>query len=261
MIDSHCHLDLPKLFTRADSVLDNASKNGIKRILIPGTTPQGWCRQQALVKQNASEVALDIAFGIHPYFLQTCDLEHALSELRTLLSKSPQVIAIGEIGLDTAIDCPLDTQQRAFASQLALAEQFELPVIMHHRKSHHLLLGALKQHQFNRGGVIHAFSGSVEVAMQYLERGFYLGVGGTITYPRGSKTRKTLKAIFPEFSDRLLLETDAPDMPMCGRQGMVNEPAYLGEVVSCLSNLLEIDSSEVVNLTTKNYQSLFQSYD
>jgi len=257
VIDSHCHLDLPQLFSSVDSVLERAKSKGITRLLIPGTTPNGWHRQQVLVNSNVSDIDIDIALGIHPYFIEQCELKPALDTLETLLRNNKNVAAVGEIGIDTAINCPLHIQHDVLNAQLSLAKRYRLPVILHHRKSHHLLLAALKQRQFDSGGVVHAFSGSVEVAMQYIEKGFYVGIGGTITYPRGAKTRASVKALFGEFSDRILLETDSPDMPMHGRQGQTNEPAYLIDVVNGLAELLEQDASHIIDITTANYHRLF----
>ena len=128
---------------------------------------------------------------------------------------------------------------------------------MHHRKSHHLLLEAFKQARYQGEGVIHAFSGSVEVAKRYIERGFYLGIGGTITYERAKKTRETLGYLLEHHFDNILLETDSPDMPMCGRQGEPNEPYYLNDVVEAISSTFSVAPSEVIATTTANYFRLF----
>ena len=115
-----------------------------------------------------------------------------------------------------------------------MAKQFQLPVILHHRKSHDIILRQLRQYQLPKGGVIHAFSGSYQQAMQYIQLGFKLGVGGTITYERAVKTRAVMAKV-P--LDALVLETDAPDMPICGRQGQRNSPEYLPEILAVLALL------------------------
>jgi len=165
-------------------------------------------------------------------------------------------VAIGEIGIDGAIDTSLKAQQSLFEAQLEMASEQSLPVILHHHRSHHLLLESIKRSRFTQGGVIHAFSGSEQVARQYIDVGFKLGIGGTITYSRAQKTRQTVANIPLQ---HLLLETDAPDMPMSGRQGARNEPQFIGEVVAALADLHGITPEAVIEQTTANYFALFGS--
>ena len=253
MIDSHCHLDLPEFEPDWQDVLNSAVKQGVERILIPGTAVSGWQRQQDMAADNAQ---LDVAFGLHPYFFPD-EPENALAALREQLQTTTiKPVAIGEIGIDCAIDTPLKAQQALFEAQLEMASEQSLPVILHHRRSHHLLLESIKRSRFTQGGVIHAFSGSEQVARQYIDVGFKLGIGGTITYSRAQKTRQTVANIPLQ---HLLLETDAPDMPMSGRQGARNEPQFIGEVVAALADLHGITPEAVIEQTTANYFALFGS--
>ena len=253
MIDSHCHLDLPEFEPDWQDVLNSAVKQGVERILIPGTAVSGWQRQQDMAADNAQ---LDVAFGLHPYFFPD-EPDNALAALRQQLQTTTiKPVAIGEIGIDCAIDTPLKAQQALFEAQLEMASEQSLPVILHHRRSHHLLLESIKRSRFTQGGVIHAFSGSEQVARQYIDAGFKLGIGGTITYSRAQKTRQTVANIPLQ---HLLLETDAPDMPMSGRQGARNEPQFIGEVVAALADLHGITPEAVIEQTTANYFALFGS--
>ena len=253
MIDSHCHLDLPEFEPDWQDVLNSAVKQGVERILIPGTAVSGWQRQQDMAADNAQ---LDVAFGLHPYFFPD-EPDNALAALRQQLQTTTiKPVAIGEIGIDCAIDTPLKAQQALFEAQLEMASEQSLPVILHHRRSHHLLLESIKRSRFTQGGVIHAFSGSEQVARQYIDVGFKLGIGGTITYSRAQKTRQTVANIPLQ---HLLLETDAPDMPMSGRQGARNEPQFIGEVVAALADLHGITPEAVIEQTTANYFALFGS--
>lgn len=251
MIDSHCHLDLPAFADDWQDVIRRAQQAGVTRLLIPGTTPEGWHRQRLLATQCD---CLDVAFGLHPYFFPA-DHNAALDALQQQL-EDPGIrpVAVGEIGIDCALDIPVVQQQAVFEAQLALASAHQLPVILHHRRSHHLLLESIKRCRFNGGGVVHAFSGSKQVADQYIEAGFMLGVGGTITYPRAAKTRATVTAVDMQY---LLLETDAPDMPMAGRQGQRNSPEYLADVVDALAALKGYSINEVAQQTSQNYARLF----
>ncbi|WP_414827974.1 TatD family hydrolase [Alteromonas sp. H39] len=253
MIDSHCHLDFDTFRDDIDSVLARARQAGVRRFLIPGTTPSGWQRQAALSQQHSD---IDVAYGLHPYFLHDDNQSglHALSEHLSHCDAMP--LAIGEIGLDATVDIPESEQVAVLDKQLGIAKDAGLPVILHHRKTHHLLLERLKAMKYENGGVIHAFSGSQQVAEDYIERGFLLGVGGTITYARAQKTRETFKNV-P--LGTLLLETDSPDMPMSGRQGKRNEPAFIRQVLSSLSELREEDEQHLIAVTSANYSRLFSS--
>ncbi len=253
MIDSHCHLDFETFDSDIHNVLSKARQAGVNRFLIPGTTPSGWQRQIMLSQEHPD---IDITYGLHPYFLENDNRQNLNALIQHLDNCEVTPVAIGEIGLDASIDIPEKQQIEVLDRQLQLALDKGLPVILHHRKTHHLLLERLKALKFDNGGVIHAFSGSQQVAEEYIEQGFMLGVGGTITYPRASKTRDTVSRV-PLSS--LLLETDSPDMPMSGRQGKRNEPGYLGQVVSCLSELRGEEEARVIEATSENYHRLFSS--
>ncbi|WP_032096912.1 MULTISPECIES: TatD family hydrolase [unclassified Alteromonas] len=166
--------------------------------------------------------------------------------------------AIGETGLDGHIPVDMNVQQQVLHAHLDIADSFGLPVILHHRKSHHLLLEALKASSFEGRGVIHAFSGSKDVAKRYIDRGFCLGIGGTVTYERAKKTRDTVTYLLWHHPESILLETDAPDMPMSGRQGQPNMPHYLTDVVAALSALSDIEPNEINAITSANYARLFK---
>ncbi len=251
MIDSHCHLDLPEFKSDLDDVIMQSTKAGVERFLIPGTTPLGWQRQIAI---REAYPQCDLAFGLHPYFLDDI-ADNAVERLHQFVDQHrKRCIAIGEIGLDATRTTSMEKQQQIFHAQLELAQQFRLPVILHHRKTHHLLIEALKTTNFAHGGVIHAFSGSEQVAKQYIEMGFLLGIGGTITYSRANKTRQTVSAISLE---HMLLETDSPDMPMQGRQGERNIPAYVTAVIEVLADLKKTTKEKIATQTTKNYLRLF----
>ncbi|WP_334031499.1 TatD family hydrolase [Alteromonas sp. P256] len=166
--------------------------------------------------------------------------------------------AIGETGLDGHIPVDMNVQKQVLHAHLNIADSFGLPVILHHRKSHHLLLEALKASSFKGRGVVHAFSGSIDVAKRYIDRGFCLGIGGTITYERAKKTRDTVTYLLRHHPEHILLETDAPDMPMSGRQGQPNMPHYLTDVVAALSGLSGIEPDEIKTITSANYARLFK---
>ncbi|MBC3766890.1 TatD family hydrolase [Neptunicella marina] len=253
MFDSHCHLDFAVFDTDREQLMERAIKQGLTGLIIPGTQAQRWQQQIQLCEQLNQQFSPDFncyfALGLHPYFAKPESLAQ-LTELETALQQyKSNVVALGEIGLDQAIEVPVNLQTQLFSEQLQLAKQFKLPVILHHRKSHHLLMQHIKARQFNYGGIIHAFSGSYQQAKAYIDEGFMLGIGGTITYPRAAKTRETVTKL-P--LDVLVLETDAPDMPINGRQGQRNSPEYLINIAKSLAELQNRSVENVIELTSEN---------
>jgi len=255
MIDSHCHIDLDAFDSDRDIVLKNALEAGVKRFLVPGLYNAQFAKLLAL-KQRYQQI--DIALGLHPYFLKMQDeanTQAMLNELSNLASVyQNQYIAFGETGLDGSLALDMAYQEEILRFQLNLCNIYKKPVILHHRKSHNPLIRLLKEQKYQRGGILHAFSGSYHEAKTYIDMGFLLGVGGTITYSRASKTRYSI-AKLP--LDKLVIETDSPDMPLNGFQGQRNQPSQLSLVVDVLAELKKISSQEVEQQTTINYLTLF----
>lgn len=240
LFDTHCHLDLSELAADLPAHLAAAVSVGVSRILIPAVEAARWPGLLQL-QQQTTALKLELALGIHPWWAQSAT-ETQLTALRQYLTDETSVCAVGEIGLDFALNGAdeADTyhihqrQQQWFSEQLALAATARKPVILHHRKSQPALLAELKRQQFSQGGILHAFSGSSAQAHAFLDLGFKLGIGGTISYERARKTRDTLKKL-P--LSALVLETDAPAMPLAGFQGLVNTPAQLALVFAELCAL------------------------
>jgi TatD DNase family protein len=255
MIDSHCHIDLEAFDSDRNSVLTHAFESGIKRLLVLGLSNRQFAKLLVL-KQSYQQI--DIALGLHPYFLKLQDeaqTQMMLNELSHLASVyQNQYIAFGEMGLDGSLALDMAYQKEILRFQLNLAGAYKKPIILHHRKSHNHLISLLKEQKYQGGGILHAFSGSYYEAKTYIDMGFLLGVGGTITYSRASKTRDSI-AKLP--LDTLVIETDSPDMPLSGFQGQRNQPSQLGLVVNALAELKKISKREVEQQTTVNYLTLF----
>lgn len=249
LADSHCHLDFSCFDVERDSILDACGSLGITTIVMPGTQASAWLKQIELTKHYKQ---LKYSLGLHPYFLQDFCPEDMtlLSEL--LRQHQQQVVALGEIGLDAEIDVDWQLQVDVFTCQLRLAKSQALPVILHHRNSHNELIRILKKERFHQGGIIHAFSGSIQQANTYIELGFKIGVGGSITYPRAVKTRKTI-AQLPLSS--LVLETDSPDMPIMGKQGQNNSPVNLIYILDALADIRCEPRPLIINALYNNTQS------
>lgn len=230
LIDSHCHLDFPDFSNDLARVFERARRKEVREFLVPGVSANNWLAVLDLACQYPGVYP---ALGLHPHFLASYQPEQ-LNLLAQLIEKNPQVVAIGEIGLDKSIDFPFTEQLAICQQQLVLAQRYNLPVIIHCRKAHNELLRLLQQLKLTRGGVIHGFSGSLELAQRYVKLGFKIGVGGVITYPRAKKTRHAVTHL-P--LSALLLETDSPGMPLAGKQGLRNEPESIYTILCTLSAL------------------------
>lgn len=252
LTDTHIHLDLNEYADDLPQVLERSEAQGVNRWIVPAISSANWARLPVLHQQYPN---LYYAFGLHPWFLAN-ETDQTFTELELLLQQRPAgLVAVGECGLDGAIDVPMSLQIPILEKQLALASQYPLPVILHCRKAHNELLRILKQFKLPRGGVWHAFSGSRQQAEQFIELGFMLGIGGVITYPRAEKTRKAVAKLPVE---SLLLETDGPTMPLFQRQGARNEPAYIPEVLAELSVLRQMPPDVLGEAIERNVEKMFR---
>ncbi len=249
LVDSHCHLDAPEFALDRDAVIQRASAAGVTRQIVPAISAEGW---PALKEVCASGHGLFPAYGLHPMFLSKHTPEH-LTQLGDWLTHETPV-AVGECGLDYFVeDLDQAQQQFYFDGQLALARDFDLPVIVHARRAVDAVIAAIKRVGGLRG-VIHSFSGSPEQARQLWQLDFMLGIGGPVTYERANRLR-SLVAEMP--LDYLLLETDAPDQPDAQHRGERNEPARLSFVCETVATLRGVPAQDIANSTTANAQRLF----
>lgn len=257
-IDSHCHFDFVDFDLDRAAVWHSCYTQGVQKLIIPGVAPAHWLKAQQIC---AALPGIYLALGIHPWWIAELQLESPAAQvslraqlLAAIESAGQYCVALGETGLDKTIPTPLALQQQLLLMQIELANALHKPLILHSVKTHSELLVLLKQHPVHGGGVLHAFSGSVETAQQFIDRGFLLGVGGTITYARAQKTRAALSKVPLAY---LLLETDAPDMPLSGQQGQRNSPEYLPLIAQQLAELRGISVDEVALATSQNAQRLF----
>ena len=246
--DSHCHLDFKEFDKDRAALIKLCENANIKRFIVPGITAKTWPRVLELCQQFPQAFA---CLGLHPWWIEKATPQD-LELLINLLDRK-NVLALGEIGIDGAID-NIEKQTEYFVKQLNIAKDKDLPVIVHHRKSHHLIVPHLKKAKLDNGGVIHAFSGSYQQAMAYIDLGYKLGIGGTITYERASKTQKAVSKL-PLAS--ILLETDAPAMPLEGFQGQTNSPLQLPLVFKKLCQLREESVEDIQMQIEANVQQLF----
>jgi TatD DNase family protein len=258
--DSHCHLDFKEFNQHREQLINDCRQLGVHRFIVPAVEQSNW---QALLDLHGQFKSCFPALGIHPWYIEDAHNQQ-LEQLDALLFENKsEIIALGEIGIDGALknkvadpETNLNKQIEFFEAQLQLAQKHRLPVIVHHRKSHQLLVPRLKQTKLPERGIIHGFSGSYQQAKAYLDLGFKLGIGGTITYPRAKKTLNALKRL-P--LDSLVLETDAPAMPLSGYQGQVNQPTQLPLILTSLSELLALPQEVIASQTEANIEEIFFS--
>ena len=249
IIDTHCHLNLEAFDPDRDKVLQYSRQSGVIAQIIPATEASGW---EQLLELCSEHHDLYPALGLHPVFLQ----QHTPANIEKLAitAKTAHPVAIGEIGLDFAIkSLDRDTQQQLFEAQLIIAKNAGLPVIIHARKSHDVVIRLLRKHRIS-SGTIHAFSGSLQQGMHYYELGFKLGFGGMLTFERSRKLRQLAHDLPAE---ALVLETDAPDMTVAAHRGERNSPQYLPHVLAALAGARDESLEEVARYTTNNARSLF----
>lgn len=247
-IDSHCHLDFPQFDHDRNKVLAHCQQLGVNQLILPGTTTTQWPKAIALAAQYP---ALLPAIGLHPLFIDQHGTE-ATTQLIEMLTAHPEIIAIGEIGLDYTT--PNRTQQLTlFEQQMNIAYTHQLPMLLHVRKAHQPTLETLRSGNHSRG-IVHAFSGSYEQARQYIDQGFLLGVGGVVSWKNAHKLHRVVKQV-P--LDAIALETDAPDLPPAWASGERNSPEQIPRIAATIAQLRGEKVEEVARQTTTNVSTLF----
>lgn len=247
--DTHCHLNKEDLLLQTDTLIARAEMAGIHRFFVIGYDLES-SKQAALLSERFPQVYA--VPGIHPHDAKSWNSE-AENQLREL-AQHPRVVAIGEIGLDFYYNHSPETDQyRAFHAQMSLASELRLPVVIHCREAYDPLLQVLTQYPGVRG-VLHCFSGTQEQAQRGLEMGYYLGIGGVVTFKNAGELREIV-AQMP--SDRLLLETDAPYLAPHPYRGKPNEPAYVAMIAQEVARLRGISLEELSAITEENVGRLF----
>jgi TatD DNase family protein len=248
-VDTHCHLNHPLMSARLPEVFAAAERAKVTRYIVPGVGPDGWESIAALAE---SRDGLFPAYGLHPMLAGL--YRETLMDRLALFTKN--AVAIGEIGLDYAIaGVSREPQINVLRSQLKLAVEAGLPVLLHCRQAFQDLLRIAREENVQQvGGVMHAFSGSPEIAAECIRLGLFISICGTVTY-RNAKRPVEVAGKLP--LDHLLLETDAPDMTPEPYRGRSNEPAFLIETARKVAEIKKIDVEEVAEVTTRNAERLF----
>lgn len=252
IFDTHAHYDDDAFNEDRESLLDSMESHGIGYIVNVSSSIRSISETLGMIKRFPFLLG---AVGVHPN--EVGDLDEETLEWMKKQAQKPKVVAIGEIGLDYHWNEPApELQKKWFIRQLALAKELELPVIIHSRDAAADTLRIMKeQHAAEIGGVVHCFSYGPEMAKEYLDMGFYLGIGGVITFSNGRKLKEVVE-MAP--ADRLVLETDCPYLSPEPNRGKRNSSLNLPYVVGEIARIRGITPQEVIDITEENARRLYR---
>jgi len=249
-IDTHCHLD--KLDATPEEAVNEAKDAGVQRMLTISVDEPSLDFVSNAVQQFP-EVYGSVGFHPHDASAMSDSLEN---KIRQLAQEEDKLIAIGEIGLDYHyLYCPVEVQQRVFRQQLMLAEELNLPVVMHSREAEADTLNILKENPVKSLGVAHSFTSSFEMARTLVEMGWYLGINGIVTFKNAEDLREVVRWLPLE---KLLLETDSPFLTPVPFRGKPNKPAHIPVIATFIAELRDISLQELAEQTNENAQRLFK---
>jgi TatD DNase family protein len=244
-VDSHAHLQWRSFDNDLKAVLERAKEKRVTRIVNIGFDLAGCLKGVELAENHRGLYA---TVGIHPHDANTIN-KKMVDKLRELAANT-KVVAIGEIGLDYYRNLsPREVQKQAFETQLALAEELGLPVVIHDRDAHDDILQTLSRFKGKIKGIMHCFSGSREMAQQCIDLGYKISFNGTLTYPKNSELREIAKWIDLK---NMLLETDCPFLAPQEVRGKRNEPCFLPMIAREIANLRRISVDDLAEATTRN---------
>ncbi len=251
LFDTHAHLDSRRFDKDREKVIKNLYKNEVSLVVNPGVDFASSVKAVFLANKYDNVYA---AVGVHPHEAKGMD-DNTIDILKELSNKE-KVIAIGEIGLDYHYDnSPREVQRRRFKEQIKLAKEINLPIIVHDRDAHQDVFEIIKEEaDTNLKGVIHCYSGSVQMAKKYVDMGFYISLAGPVTFKNAKTPKKVVEGI-P--LDKLLIETDSPYLTPHPHRGKRNEPLYVRFVASTIAEIKGISFEKVAKQTLKNGKDIF----
>lgn len=253
IFDSHCHLDAADFEPDRAEVIARARAAGVTAAIVPATDLPSSEKTVALVAAT-TEIETYGAVGIHPHEAKAFD-DAAMAELEAL-SREARVIAIGETGLDFHYNfSPPEVQQSSLRAHIRLALRRGLPMILHCRNAEEALLQILDQENASAcGGVVHCYTGSMDTAERLLDRGFYLGFTGIVTFKNAAALREVVRRVPPS---RILLETDSPYLAPIPYRGKRNEPSFLPHVAETVGTLHGKSAADMAYLAIENTRRCF----
>lgn len=257
-VDSHCHVDGAEFDEDRDEVIGRAKSAGVEMMLVIGTGEPdsgNFERAVALAEKHENIFA---AVGVHPHDAKTYD-DQAENRLINLAKQSKKIVALGEIGLDFYYEhSPKDVQKTVFRKQIHLAKKLDLPIIIHSREADDETVEILRDEcsgESFRGGVMHCFGGTAQMARDLMDIGFLISFAGNVTFKRAENLREAARVV-P--LDRLLIETDCPYLAPIPFRGRRNEPAFVAETAKFLADFYAIELAELANRTTENFLEFFR---
>ena len=251
MIDSHCHLDHEHLIANLDQVIANSKNVGLKKLLTICTTLQSYEKITNIVKKDPMIFG---TFGIHPHETKNNDVSK--DEIITKINLNNKIIGVGETGLDFYYNnSDKDLQIKSFQKHIDAAKDLNIPLIIHSRNAEDETYDILKKNHSNKLKILmHCFTGSTEFATKLIPLNAFFSASGIITFKNSLNLQETFKMI-PK--NRLLIETDSPYLSPVPYRGKKNEPAFIKFTAEKLAELQNIKISELVDITTKNFNKLF----
>ncbi|WP_342495143.1 TatD family hydrolase [Bacillus sp. FSL K6-0046] len=252
LFDTHAHLNAEQYNEDLEQVIERAKSEKVEKIVVVGFDRPTITRAMELIEAYDFMYA---AIGWHP--VDAIDMtDEDLAWIKEL-SQHEKVVAIGEMGLDYYWDkSPKDVQKEVFRRQIALAKEVNLPIIIHNRDATEDVVTILKEEGAAEvGGIMHCFTGSLEIAKACMEMNFYISFGGPVTFKNAKKPKEVVKDI-P--SERLLIETDCPYLTPAPFRGKRNEPSYVKYIAEQIAELREMSFEELAALTTENAKKVFR---
>ena len=251
MIDSHCHLDHEHLIANLDQVIANSKNVGLEKLLTICTTLQSYEKITNIVKKDPMIFG---TFGIHPHETKNNDVSK--DEIITKINLNNKIIGVGETGLDFYYNnSDKDLQIKSFQKHIDAAKNLNIPLIIHSRNAEDETYDILKKNHSNKLKILmHCFTGSTEFATKLIPLNAFFSASGIITFKNSLNLQETFKMI-PK--NRLLIETDSPYLSPVPNRGKKNEPAFIKFTAEKLAELQNIKVSELVDITTKNFNKLF----
>ncbi|MGG7622139.1 TatD family hydrolase [Bacillus coreaensis] len=251
LFDTHVHLNAEQFSEDLNEVIDRARMEGVQNMVVVGFDRPTILKAMELIEEYDFIYA---SIGWHP--VDAIDMRDEDLVWIEELAKHPKVVAIGEMGLDYYWDkSPKDVQQDVFRKQIQLAKKLKLPIVIHNREATADIVTILKEEKAAEvGGIMHCFSGSVEVAKECVEMNFYISLGGPVTFKNAKKPKEVAQEI-P--LNKLLIETDCPYLAPHPYRGKRNEPSYVKLVAEQIAELKGLSYEEVSQVTTENAKILF----
>ena len=234
-----------------EDVLKNANENGVDKLIVPAANPKDFEGIMKLINKYDNVYGM---LGVHPSDAKDWD-DKLIDEIKNL-AQNKKIVAIGEVGLDYYWDKSFnDLQKEIFIKQIKLANELNLPIDVHDRDAHKDTFDILKEYNNGSKVVMHCFSGSVEFAKECIKEGWYLGIGGVVTFKNAVKMKEVVQAVALE---HILLETDAPYLTPVPYRGQENQPAYVKFVAEEIAKLRRITLEEVIRITAQTSELIFK---